>query len=47
MKMSEGNYKYASDMIDDIMSDLQTARNYYKVTGDISKQMKIDEKLIE
>lgn len=43
--MSKGNYKYASDMIDDIMPDLQTARDYYKVTGDISKQMKIDEKI--
>lgn len=43
--MSEENYNYASDMIDEIMPDLQTARDYYKATGDISNQMKMDEKI--
>lgn len=45
MSEENNNYKYASDMIDEILPDLQTARNYYKATGDISNQMKIDEKI--
>lgn len=45
MSEENNNYKYASDMIDEILPDLQTARDYYKATGDISNQMKIDEKI--
>lgn len=45
MSEENNNYKYASDMIDEILPDLQTARNYYKATGDISNQVKIDEKI--
>jgi predicted RNA-binding protein with EMAP domain len=43
--MSEENYEYASDMIDDIMPELQTIRDLYAKTGDISKQVKMDEKI--
>lgn len=45
MSEESNNYEYASDMIDEILPDLQTARNHYKATGDISNQMKIDEKI--
>jgi predicted RNA-binding protein with EMAP domain len=44
-KMSEENYEYASDMIDDIMPELQTMRDLYVKTGDVSKQIKMDEKI--
>lgn len=43
--MSEENYEYASDMIDDIMPDLQSIKDFYKASGDINKQVRIDEKI--
>jgi cell fate (sporulation/competence/biofilm development) regulator YmcA (YheA/YmcA/DUF963 family) len=43
--MSEENYEYASDMIDDIMPDLQAIKDFYKASGDINKQVRIDEKI--